>query len=69
MNGNSPIIEPRQRYNVTVTDSEGKEHTFADAGFSVAASGALSVTTHNQKVGHAWANGFWANAGMVASDG
>lgn len=69
MNGNTPIIEPRQRYNVTVTDSEGVDHGFTDAGFTVAGSGAISVTTHDQKVGAAWASGFWSNAKMVASDG
>lgn len=64
-----PLIEPRQRYNVTVMDSDGKEHTFSDAGFSVAGSGAISVTAHDQKRGAVWANGFWAKASMVASDG
>jgi hypothetical protein len=64
-----PLIEPRQRFNVTVVDSENNQHAFVDAGFSVSAGGTLSVSTSDGKQARAWANGFWSNVAVVASDG
>lgn len=72
MNGNIPLIEPRQRFNVVVeaiTDDARETITFTDAGFQVAGSGTLSVTTQDGKQVSAWANGYWASVNAVASDG
>lgn len=64
-----PLIEPRQRFNVYVVDSETQSYTFKDAGFQISANGVLSVSTQDGKQARAWANGFWNNVAVVASDG